>query len=86
MRTHLVGQILHSSGVGDALKGVPVFLRNGTSSLMETVSNVFGEFHFEFESGTSLLLLVKIPQQEPILMPLPDLGASTQTEVSSLRG
>lgn len=78
LRVNLVGQVVHSERPENAVKGFSVFLRSDTSSLKEAISNMFGEFHFEFEPRRGLVLLVEVPQQTPICLPLPECSIRTQ--------
>lgn len=74
-QVHLVGQIVYSSGIGALLKDLPVSLMRGTETLQETVTNPFGEFHFQYQPDRDVLLAVRIGPRESICLSLPDFNS-----------
>jgi hypothetical protein len=72
-RVFVVGQVLHSAEQVDSpFRGIPVTLNSGKKALAETVTNDFGEFDLEYEARKEVVLLVKVPEQDTIGVPLPD--------------
>jgi hypothetical protein len=69
-RTHLVGQILNRGHDERNTGGTPVYLHQGQRPVASTTTNHFGEFQFEFDSGSGLSIQVGNSGQQPIILPL----------------
>jgi hypothetical protein len=72
----LTGQVVDSRKPGGGVAGVPVSLFGKSVTLLETVTNQLGEFHFSFQTEQNLRLLLETPD-DALLALLPDIDAGT---------
>jgi anti-sigma factor RsiW len=67
----LMGQVVDSAQLNVRLEDRQVSVVRASSSLAQTSTNEFGEFHLEFEPGEDLLLVVELKNQSYLVSHLP---------------
>lgn len=68
--TSVIGQVLSRARSSHSTVAMPVRLCSRESSIAETVTNQFGEFHLEFDHGHDLHLAIGWDQNDAIVLPL----------------
>ena len=66
---HLVGQVFDRTAKSEA-QALPIVLTRGKTAVTRTATNLFGEFHFEFEAGQNLSVCIARSQESNIVLPL----------------
>jgi hypothetical protein len=91
-RVILMGQVLNSANPEERLPELPVTLFKGRKVLAESMTKQFGEFQIECELDGGIRLMVMLPGQAEVILPLidPTFGIeerqSHQTDSNSLTG
>lgn len=74
-RICLTGQVLDSTGPDRTVNDLSLFLVREQQLLARTTTNQFGEFHLEFAQSGKHRVLVQIPEERAIAVPLQRLAA-----------
>jgi hypothetical protein len=69
-RVSLVGQVMDRSHATEAVQGLPIHLQQGPLQLKATNTNQFGEFQFEFDTGTDFYISIVRNEKPTIVLPL----------------
>ena len=69
-RMSLVGQVMDSGDNTKGIQRVPVHILYGRDTLAQTVTNQFGEFQLECETGKSLEVCVGVTARKDVFIPL----------------
>jgi hypothetical protein len=77
----LIGQILNSAEPKDRLADVPVSLWKGRKMLAVSTTNHQGEFQIECEMDSSFRLMITLPGQREVSLPLIEPGATLDSEI-----
>jgi hypothetical protein len=78
----LIGQILNSVEPKERLADVPVSLWKGRKMLAVSTTNHQGEFQIECEMDSSFRLMITLPGQREVSLPLIEPGATLDTGIS----
>lgn len=76
----LIGQILNSAEPKERLADVPVSLWKGRKMLAVSTTNHQGEFQIECEMDSSFRLMITLPGQREVTLPLIEPGATLDSE------
>lgn len=68
--TFVIGQVLSRVRGTHPTTAIPVRLCSSEKSILETLTNQFGEFHLEFENGHDLHLAIGWDRKSAIVLPL----------------
>ena len=71
-RVILIGQVLNSANPEERLPELPVTLFKGRKVLAESITKQFGEFQIECELEGGFRLMVMLPGQTEVTLPLID--------------
>ncbi|MFZ0519992.1 MAG: hypothetical protein WAL95_03150, partial [Candidatus Acidiferrales bacterium] len=77
----LIGQILNSAEPGERLVDVPVTVWKGKKMLASSKTNHQGEFQMECEMDSSFRLMITLPGQREVSLPLIEPGAALDSEI-----
>lgn len=77
----LIGQVLNSAEPKQRLVDVPVSLWKGRKMLAVSTTNHQGEFQIECEMDSSFRLMITLPGQREVSLPLIEPGAALDAEV-----
>jgi hypothetical protein len=77
----LIGQILNSAEPKQRLADVPVSLWKGRKMLAVSTTNHQGEFQIECEMDSSFRLMISLPGQKDVSLPLIEPGAALDAEI-----
>jgi hypothetical protein len=77
----LIGQILNSVEPKERLADVPVSLWKGRKMLAVSTTNHQGEFQIECEMDSSFRLMITLPGQREVSLPLIEPGAALDSEI-----
>ena len=76
----LIGQILNSAEPKERLADVPVSLWKGRKMLAVSTTNHHGEFQIECEMDSSFRLMITLPGQREVSLPLIEPGATLDSK------
>ncbi len=76
----LIGQILNSAEPKERLSDVPVSLWKGRKMLAVSTTNHQGEFQIECEMDSSFRLMITLPGQREVSLPLIEPGATLDSK------
>jgi hypothetical protein len=74
-RTYLVGQLLNSEDPDAATSGIEIVLLSGQDLLKKTLTNVSGEFHFDYRMSDDIKILINARSKRLIGIDLSNLEA-----------
>lgn len=77
----LIGQILNSAEPKERLADVPITLWKGRKMLAVSTTNHQGEFQIECEMDSSFRLMITLPGQREVSLPLIEPGAALDSEI-----
>jgi hypothetical protein len=69
-RHSLVGQVLSSENSEEGMNEMPVHLLCGRSEIANTRTNLFGEFHLEYDTAKDLQVFLELSQSKDVFIPL----------------
>jgi hypothetical protein len=81
-RVVLIGQILNSAEPKERLADVPVTVWKGKKMLASSTTNHQGEFQIECEMDSSFRLMITLPGQREVSLPLIEPGAALDSGIS----
>jgi hypothetical protein len=69
-RHTLDGQVLSSENNEEGMNEMPIHLLCGRSEVARTQTNLFGEFHLEYETAKDLQVFLELNQSKDVFIPL----------------